>query len=649
MEEIILKLGLPVANLACKPLVEKYIIPKLKEIPKQLKGKFEIDSDEFPDLFSDYLEYAYEKNSFINTVIFKNQQKLLDDLYIPLTICMSDNLGKKCIEINKEAYTELKKYNKILLVDMAGMGKSTALKFLFLRAIEQNLGIPIFIEMRTLSSNKGVIDYIVDELQTLIHSSISNEIIQYLIEEGDFIFFFDGYDEISLSEKSNVTENLSRFINKSYKNTFIMSSRDENELSCFGQFQRFMINPLTTEEAFTLIEKYDKNGELSKELIQKLKEDKNLILLKEFLSNPLMVSLLYKAYEYKKTIPYKKHIFYRQVYDALFQDHDLSKGGCFEHEKRSGLDIEDFHKVMRALGYISFFKYRKMTYSKQELMNIINECKEKVPEINFNVSDLLSDILKAVPLLSTIGNEIKWVHKSFQEYFCAAYIALDLNDKSNIIPKIATSDKCSENINVLDFFYDMDYKTFEESVIYPMTCDYLEFYKEQKECLDELLLNDLFIYEDVEIIIKMNIKDELFSYDEERKDIKYKTVSNWGERYRIGAYYWGSGSRYSLLSLLERKQNEVITVENIDGDLWEKIEVMNNFRDLLIKTENMSLKKYITNKNLSRNDLNTFITGYKVAFCYGENIYLSEKNCMKFKEKIEDRLKRANNVDDYDY
>lgn len=56
-------------------------------------------------------------------------------------------------------------------------------------------------------------------------------------------------------------------------------------------------------------------------------------MINEFLKNPLLVSLLFAAFDFKQTIPLKKHIFYRQVFDAYFDSHDLSKGDSYVHEK----------------------------------------------------------------------------------------------------------------------------------------------------------------------------------------------------------------------------------------------------------------------------------------------------------------------------
>ena len=114
----------------------------------------------------------------------------------------------------------------------------------------------------------------------------------------------------------------------------------------------FKIKPLLPEEAYELIRKYGQNGERAQKLINAIKQEhKNFIVLKEFLVNPL-VSLLYKTYEYKEELPYRKVEFYRQVYEALFNDHDKSKD-AYVRPKKCGLPIREFECILR---YLAFFQ-----------------------------------------------------------------------------------------------------------------------------------------------------------------------------------------------------------------------------------------------------------------------------------------------------
>ncbi|WP_214780546.1 hypothetical protein [Exiguobacterium sp. s22] len=123
---------------------------------------------------------------FIKTIVFNNNPKNLGEIYIPLTL---ENKECKIQEkISDYPNTLMEEYNKIVITDSAGMGKSTLLKFMFLRAINLNKGIPIFIELRKLNNEHTVIDEIMKEINP-INSNVDKHKVLDLISEGDFIFF----------------------------------------------------------------------------------------------------------------------------------------------------------------------------------------------------------------------------------------------------------------------------------------------------------------------------------------------------------------------------------------------------------------------------------------------------------------------------
>ena len=95
--------------------------------------------------------------------------------------------------------------------------------------------------------------------------------METLFVDGEFIFFFDGYDEISSSNKAFVTKNIQDFVAKAPNNKYILTSRPEEELACFGEFQEFRIRELKKVESYDLLRKYDISGKTSRLLISKLK------------------------------------------------------------------------------------------------------------------------------------------------------------------------------------------------------------------------------------------------------------------------------------------------------------------------------------------------------------------------------------------
>ncbi|MBY2605426.1 hypothetical protein KWU03_19980, partial [Clostridioides difficile] len=464
-----------------KNLVEKFLSNKVGEVLGKQRSKKELKLIE--NKFNEYMERSYKNYIYMNTIVFRNQQKTIDDLYIPLTVSKRNVFDSSyeedeiCISINSYKDDFLPKYKKVLLIDQAGMGKSTIAKYLYLSSINESKGIPILIELRRLSQEKDIIDFIMNEING-ISEHFDKEGVLKLIERGDFIFFFDGYDEINKEYKTQVTEKLQNFVDKAGNNTFLMTSREEDELLSFGNFQSFYIYPLKKEEAYNLIKKYnDDNEEVSKLLIKKIEEDKNFEIIKEFLENPLMVSLLCESFKYKQSIPHKKDAFYRQVYDALFEKHDYSKRAGYYREKKSGLNLEEFHKILRTIGFITLTK--GVSYSKEELINIIYNSKRKNIGLEFNENDLLYDLIHNVPVFVKDGIEYRWSHKSFQEYFAASYICYDSDEKSMLLKKMSEGNRINKYYNVLDFCYDIDYKSFMRSIILPTIKDLDKFFYEK--------------------------------------------------------------------------------------------------------------------------------------------------------------------------
>lgn len=660
MNEILAMVGPTVVSGLVQTVIDTHIKPRLEEFyydKKKDKKPYLIS-----DKFDEYITRTYNNNLYMNTIVFKNQQKKIYDLYIPLIVSKShtENDDNHDVVIDKYKDDFIPFYKKVLLVDNAGMGKSTILKFLYLQSIIENKGVPIFIELRKLGKNTSIIDFIMDEINGLSEYFNKEEILS-LIEGGDFIFFFDGYDEINNDNKKEVTDNLQNFISKTSQNEFIISSRDEAYLGCFSDFQRFDIKPLIKEKSYDLIRKYDKNGTLSKELIERLENDSSLTIIDEFLENPLMVSLLYKAFEYKRSVPYKKQIFYRQVYDALFQDHDRMKGGAYEHPKKSKLDIEDFHKILRALGILSLSK--GVSYCKEELIEMISKAKRIVTGVNFKENQFIDDITRAVPLFVRDGIEYRWAHKSFQEYFAACYICFDAKEQQDdYLIKMTSDEKITFYYNVLDFCYDIDYKKFRKTIIYPFVKDFIDYYNnsyqddQYNEYDDEVL--DLrksinFMYQE----IFMKFLDENEKNKTDIKDKFNNVFGCWRNPRPKGALYSINTYNNTQLSIATGFQERSIKIKKLIQLLSSKNSsllkkkyknvFMNELETLeqIINNEPFIINDH-TNNMVSEEDfkiINDYLISEMFDFKKQSNFLLDYNECIKLKKMIE---KEINSEDD---
>ncbi len=213
-----------------KSVVDVYVTPKLENLKKRLTldyNKYFVPTEEH---FSEYFHRTYKRISIINTLVFNNSQRFLKDIYLPLTLIQKSENRENKYKIQSYPVELLKKFEKLLITDNAGMGKSTLVKKMFLDTIDEKRGIPLLIELRRLSKDKTIIAEIQEQLNSL-EKNFNNNLLTELLAEGGFVLFLDGYDEIPLSDREVVTADIQSFISKANNNTFILTSRPENAVT----------------------------------------------------------------------------------------------------------------------------------------------------------------------------------------------------------------------------------------------------------------------------------------------------------------------------------------------------------------------------------------------------------------------------------
>lgn len=472
-------ISLTAAMNAAKPLFEKYFDKLIKSLALKYKTTLQHNREHFWS----YLERTYTKFSTIRPVGFR-EQLVFNAVYVPLSI-KSDKDNKDEIIVNEYPIKLLSVQKHILIVDNAGMGKSTLSKKMFLEAFENGkYGIPLYVELRHLSKDNDIIKELLKQIKNL-SSEFDEQLLTVLLEGGGFVLFLDGYDEVSLNDKEDVTKSLQTFIDKIGNNTVVLTSRNDEALAGFQTFNQYSIKRLEEKDAFQLLSNLDSDGEKSQHLIQKLKEEE-LTGVKEFLVNPLLVTLLYTAFDFEPTIPTKKHLFYDQVFNAFFQQHDFSKGDSFVHDKKSKLAKDDFERILRCVGFFSVINH-KVEFERTEIIKIIQKSKEKCGLSNFKESDYLDDLIKSVPLFSKEGHLYKWSHKSLAEYFAVEYIAMDSMDlEQKIVEKLYFNDK-EQNGNLFDLYYDIKPAGFNRFLLLPCLKDILDDVLSKSENIQKVI------------------------------------------------------------------------------------------------------------------------------------------------------------------
>ena len=451
-----------------KPLIQKVIAKDLTEISESIRLAITSVSESF----GDYLARLYKAHSVLNTIVFSNQQKQLKDLYVPLTLTDLNGNGAEEYRIDSFPDMLLDKYHRVLIRDTAGMGKSTLVKYMFLSAIDgqKNYPIPLYIELRRLNRNHTLIDEVQNQLGA-IDKEFDKRLLLEFFREGRFVFFLDGFDEILSIEKEIVTRDLHDFIFKAPDNYYILTSRNNPSLKSFGDFKLMKIKPLVEDEVYKLLSRYDNSGIISTPLIATLKAGEYLKV-RTFMENPLLVSLLFVAYDFRKSIPLQKHIFYEQVFESFFDVHDLSKDS-YVRPKVTRMNKTEFRLVLRAIGMICLTK-DTTEFSKSEFVEVLEKARLLAGGLKYSTDNLMKDLLENVPLFCSDDVYYRWAHKSLQEFFAAEFISCD-NNKELILSKILNSKQIENYSNFLDLFSEIDSFNYDRYIVMPVMSDYVSF------------------------------------------------------------------------------------------------------------------------------------------------------------------------------
>ena len=510
-----------------EPFVEKYVTSKLQSFAERCRKKHKEVMIPTSEHFQEYLERMYDKNSIINTLVFHNSQRQLKDIYVAQTLVKENRFDDDEItRIEGLPANLIKKYKKILITDTAGMGKSTIMKRMFVDLIDKGLdvvGIPMYIELNKLNKNHSILTEIQEDLNSL-SEEFDNDLLLKLIRTGGFVFFLDGFDEISIKDRSEVAIDVHTFISKAgNKNYYIMTSRPDSGLASFGDFQSFKIQPLKKEEAFELLEKYDlsKKKILSRKLVELLKTG-HYNTIDDYLFNPLLVSLLYTAYDYNQSIPFEKHRFYGVVFDAYFEKHDTSKP-MKTRDKFSGLTHDGFDRILRYVGYKCLTNLG-VKFDEDTILNTIREARAFCGNMSFAESDLLKDLVSSVPLFCKEGTSYKWVHKSLLEYFAARFIYCDAKqNQDRILSAIYKSGNFSKYYNMLDIYFDIDYKGFSKNITLSLCEDFVKYYDEN--IFDSVYVKQELIDKRISCLFcEKRMAFVLFSYKDTNIDEALKTA-----------------------------------------------------------------------------------------------------------------------------
>lgn len=372
--------------------------------------------DQFRTNYSDYFSNTINRVQFIRTIISRQDSVDLFSLYTTSFV----NIRKRQIS-DTSLLARIEKLESFVVLGSGGAGKSMLMRWLFLSLVESASGrIPVLFELRVLNSSTPI------DLTAEIHKTITSSggslafpIFLKILESGGYILLLDGFDELSQDLRSTIERQIID-LNRSMPNVpIVISSRPDERFNSWGGFATATVQPMRKREVLTLIQRLPYPHDIRTKFRNSVRVelyDRH----ESFLSNPLLATMMLMTFEQFATIPDRIHVFYEQAFETLFMKHDSTKEAGYQRYRHTDLAINEFKNCFAAFC-VSTYLNEKFEFSESEVLEFI------VKALTFERSDakpslFLRDLIESVCLLQRDGLYLGFTHRSFQEYFVAAFV-----------------------------------------------------------------------------------------------------------------------------------------------------------------------------------------------------------------------------------
>lgn len=612
-----------IATAGATTVITKPLNKAVKKLMHIAREKGEKNTIESGAAFEMYLYNAYDALNWKRTLASGDESLCIigeNNMYVDIGAYYRTPDGKKHDVDTSNVKTILSandREDKIIVDGTGGAGKSMLMRYLFVDTVFRNAGdyVPVYMELSKIKVNSthkiDIRAFVRQSMDNYGKISLSDDVFDYSLEQGGYVFLFDGFDEVKEDDADDVLDALQKFSAKYSNNAFIISSRERLRLRSLSSFHIIHAKELSEEKAIKLAQKFPSDSKIIKDKFCKNLKDSWFQTHREFAKNPLLLTMMFITFRQNGDISNCLPDFYQDCFDALYNKHDAVHKVGFKRTFYCDISKREFQAVF---SYFCFHTWRKEIYdfSEDEILNWLEKSLKK-QNLSVSAEDYLKDLTESLCIITCEGHRYRFAHRSFQTYFAAKYTRT-LSDQQQ---KTFLTDKFDWNStilpwdnNYLDLLNQVDHERFLNNFIEPVLLDMMSIcHTEQKFCAYNILA---YIFDEELHLFSSNIIT-LFLYFTKNDDISPMIISN-----------FQSSECYTIIHNLCKTHTEIIL--NLD-------DLINNIR----------LNKLLESDTISQSDKNTIFeyifNKYPVSKLYQAiTDWLAEREAARQKPSSDDKF-----------
>lgn len=457
----------------------------------------------FNKSFTSYFEGSFKRVKNIPFVLSGTNNIDLLSIFQP-TYLKSEISHVRCYTADLDNI--LKESDNAWIYGYGSIGKSTMLKYFFLKEIEKATSnndqrIPIYIELRkyNFDSNKRreFLIFIYEEAKVL-GFDLDFKYFEYMAKTGRFIFLLDAFDEIASNNMEQAATEIEELATKYSNNPILVTSRKLpfNHINNASLFHPYETNGLSKDEAIALIKRISKLpiAELKEEVFERFIKSLEVHLYDEYQSfaeNPILLFLMLQMFERNASFPTEKATFIKDSYRLLYKEHDHSKLVALTREFKTDLPESTMMRVISYLCFLTYFENNggKSEFTESEIRSLLDRVLNHEDSSSTRAEDLLADLITCLCIIHKEGQSYYFVHNIFQEFYAANY----LYDLDNEVQEQFFKDNfLAEDMNsrlietTIEYYAELDKEFNKKKLKYNIFLPVLEELKCRNEGRDPL-------------------------------------------------------------------------------------------------------------------------------------------------------------------